>query len=55
MKSVDKNKLFEFFREMEFNRLLSQAIRFYGESQTSGAIQPSQVKKKTDILYYNLH
>ena len=48
MKSVDKNKLFEFFREMEFNRLLSQAISFYGESQTSGSIQPSQVKKKTD-------
>ena len=33
MKDVDKEKLFEFLREMEFNRLLSQAISFYGESQ----------------------
>lgn len=32
MKEVEKDKLFEFLREMEFNRLLSQAISFYGES-----------------------
>ncbi len=48
MKSVDKNKLFEFLREMEFNRLLSQAISFYGESQTSNSTQLTQVQKKTD-------
>ena len=31
IKNIDKNKLYEFLREMEFNRLLSQAISFYGE------------------------
>jgi len=48
MKLVDKNKLFDFLREMEFNRLLSQAISFYGESQTSGSIQTTEIKKKSD-------
>ena len=31
MKEVKKDKLFDFLREMEFNRLLSQTISFYGE------------------------
>ena len=31
IKKIDKNKLYNFLREMEFNRLLSQAISFYGE------------------------
>jgi DNA polymerase-1 len=31
LKEVDKNKLYEFFREMEFNRLLSSVISAYGE------------------------
>ncbi len=31
LKEVKKEKLYEFLREMEFNRLLSQAINFYGE------------------------
>ncbi|MDC6482109.1 DNA polymerase I [Pelagibacteraceae bacterium] len=48
MKPVDKNKLFDFLREMEFNRLLSQAISFYGESQTSSSNQSIQNKKKSD-------
>jgi len=43
MKKVDKEKLFNFFREMEFNRLLSQAISFYGESQNSTLSQSGQV------------
>ena len=30
LKDVEKNKLYEFFREMEFNKLLSRAISFYG-------------------------
>ncbi|MFL2890140.1 MAG: DNA polymerase I [Pelagibacteraceae bacterium] len=34
MKAVDKEKLFNFLREMEFNRLLSQAIGFYGDEDT---------------------
>ena len=32
IKDVEKDKLYDFLREMEFNRLLSQAINFYGES-----------------------
>ena len=48
MKAVDKNKLFDFFREMEFNRLLSQAISFYGESQNLSSKQSIQIKKKPD-------
>ncbi len=32
LKAVVKENLFTFLREMEFNRLLSQAISFYGES-----------------------
>ncbi len=31
LKDVNKENLFNFLREMEFNRLLSQAISFYGE------------------------
>ena len=46
MKNVDKEKLFKFLREMEFNRLLSQAISFYGESQVSVSSEPNLIKKK---------
>jgi len=31
LKEIDKDKLYNFFREMEFNRLLSSAISAYGE------------------------
>ena len=31
LKEVKKEKLYDFLREMEFNRLLSRAISFYGE------------------------
>ena len=34
IKDVNKDKLYSFLREMEFNRLLSQAISFYGEPET---------------------
>jgi len=44
MRSVEKEKLFDFLREMEFNRLLSQAISFYGESQSSTSNQSEQKK-----------
>ena len=33
LKNVDKDKLYNFLREMEFNRLLSSAISKYGESE----------------------
>jgi DNA polymerase-1 len=46
MKNVDREKLFEFLREMEFNRLLSQAINFYGETQTSNSNGTNQTKIK---------
>ena len=51
MKEVEKDKLFEFLREMEFNRLLSQAISFYGESKTSSSKQSakSDVKENQKI------
>ena len=48
MKNVDKEKLFKFLREMEFNRLLSQAISFYGEIQTLDSDKSSQIKKKIE-------
>ena len=50
MKSVDKNKLFDFLREMEFNRLLSQAISFYGESQTPSSNHLTHTKKKSENI-----
>jgi DNA polymerase-1 len=48
MKNVDREKLFEFLREMEFNRLLSQAISFYGEIQVSNSKKSSQLKEKVE-------
>jgi DNA polymerase-1 len=48
MKNVDREKLFEFLREMEFNRLLSQAISFYGEALVSNLNEPSLLKKKIE-------
>jgi len=34
LQKIDKEKLYNFLREMEFNRLLSQAIAHYGESSS---------------------
>jgi len=48
MRNVNREKLFEFLREMEFNRLLSQAISFYGESQTSNSNGSSQIIQKIE-------
>ena len=42
IKKINKDKLYNFLREMEFNRLLSQAINFYGEP---GEKNFSQYKK----------
>jgi DNA polymerase-1 len=33
LKEIDKDKLYKFLREMEFNRLLSSAISTYGEPE----------------------
>jgi DNA polymerase-1 len=48
MRSVQKEKLFDFLQEMEFNRLLSQAISFYGEIQNSTSSQFNQTKNKKE-------
>ncbi len=36
LKEIDKDKLYKFLREMEFNRLLSSAISAYGEPNLAG-------------------
>ncbi len=33
LKEIQKEKLYDFLREMEFNKLLSRAISFYGEAE----------------------
>ena len=53
IKKVDKNKLYEFLREMEFNRLLSQAISFYGEPEGKIVQQNTKsISKKIDVAKY---
>ena len=46
LKEVNKENLYNFLREMEFNRLLSQAISFYGEDKN---VIPSANNKQTQI------
>ncbi len=51
IKEVNKEKLYKFLREMEFNRLLSQAINFYGEPENKA--ENKQIKKnKIDVKKY---
>ena len=49
IKDIDKDKLYEFLREMEFNRLLSQAISFYGEPDDKNSISEINSKKISKI------
>ena len=42
LKKIDKEKLYNFLREMEFNRLLSQVISFYGNSAVN---EPKDITK----------
>ena len=52
LKEVQRDKLYDFLREMEFNRLLSRAINFYGENtkkttqSKSKKIQPTPINVK---------
>ena len=46
LKRIDKDKLYKFLREMEFNRLLSSAISAYGEPDFSGEKKDIQLRKK---------
>ena len=56
LKEIDREKLYNFLREMEFNRLLSQAINFYGESEKLKNLPNSESKKiKIDKKkYFNI-
>ena len=49
IQDIDKDKLYEFLREMEFNRLLSQAISFYGEPSSKDLNKETEVKKISKI------
>ena len=49
IKEIDKDKLYEFLREMEFNRLLSQAISFYGEPGENASSKVPKSKKISTI------
>ena len=48
LKEVDKNKLYDFLREMEFNRLLSSAISTYGKPNLSDDSLDNKNQKSTD-------
>ena len=56
LKEIDKDKLFKFLREMEFNRLLSSVISAYGEpalGETTRETKPE--KKHQNINKKNYH
>ena len=49
IKEIDKDKLYTFLRDMEFNRLLSQAISFYGEPREKKFSLENKSTKGTKI------
>ena len=51
LKNINKEKLYSFLREMEFNRLLSNVISSYGEPQINLKILPEK-KVKIDTKKY---
>ena len=51
LKEVNKDKLFNFLREMEFNRLLSQVIGFYGNTKEISIEHKNSLNKKNDFNY----
>ena len=56
-KDVNKENLFNFLREMEFNRLLSQAISFYGEDNKNNSnkkIDKNKISKIDTKLYKSI-
>ncbi len=46
LKEIDKDKLYKFLREMEFNRLLSSAISVYGEPNFEEVKNITKTKEK---------
>ena len=55
LKSIDKDKLYKFLREMEFNRVLSSAISAYGEPVTSSFPEIKSIEKQSPINNTNYH
>ena len=58
LKEIEKQKLYDFLREMEFNRLLSQVISQYGDSAESkiekvNKLEKFDLKKYQTILKMN--
>ena len=54
LKEIDKDKLYKFLREMEFNRLLSSAISAYGEPKlSSGTVEDKLIEKQKPISNKN--
>ncbi len=49
LKNIDKDKLYSFLREMEFNRLLSSAISTYGEAEFGKVTQSKTKSENKDI------
>ncbi len=57
LKEVNKENLFNFLREMEFNRLLSQAISFYGDdikNSKNGEDKKKEIIKVDTNSYKNV-
>ena len=56
LKEIDKDKLYEFLREMEFNRLLSSVISAYGEPELGEiASERKPEKKQQNVNKNNYH
>ena len=56
LKKMDKEKLYKFLREMEFNRLLSSAISTYGRPELEeNLIEAKPKQKQQDINKKNYH
>ena len=54
MKDVIRDNLYNFLKEMEFNRLLSQAISFYGEDNTNN-LKSTVIKNKVSNINRKLY
>ncbi len=50
LKNIDKNKLYKFLREMEFNRLLSSAISAYGEPNLTSIKNEVKIEKNQKAI-----
>ncbi|MDB4140905.1 DNA polymerase I [Candidatus Pelagibacter sp.] len=56
LKEIDKDKLYKFLREMEFNRLLSSVISAYGEPELGEIARETKAEKKQqNITKKNYH